>query len=405
MIRQLRKNFILVALGSTLAVLSIIIGALNIVSYRNVAKKADIILELLSQNDARFPKNSLQKEKEKHTEISPETPYETRFFSVRFTKDGEVITVDTGKIAAIATKEAIQCANEIRLHKKTRGFFGNYRYLLVNDNEWDMVVMIDASRELTSFRIQLKASVGISLLGLLAVFVLIVVFSKKVFRPVAESYEKQKRFITDASHELKTPLTIISANVEVLEMEADENQWTASIKKQVDRLSHLVQQMVTLSRMDEEQQETTREVFSLSEAVADTVNLFLPVAKQQEKNLSVTVEENILYQGDEGLIRQMLSLLLDNALKYSSLRGQIQVTLKDRGKRKEIRVYNTVDHISKGNLNILFERFYRPDCARNMAAGGSGIGLSIVKAIVDTHKGKIIAKSEDGKTIEFVITL
>lgn len=405
MIKQLRNRFIIVAMCSTIAVLAIIIGLLNIVSYQNVIAKTDSILEMLSSNDARFPDSMFGKAKGIRGGMSPETPYETRFFSVRFTKSGEVIAVDTGKIAAIETKEAVRSAREILNAGSDKGFFGNYRYLIEKDAREDVIIVVDATRELTSFRIQLEASLFISLIGILAVFVLILIFSKRVFAPVADSYEKQKRFITDASHELKTPLTIISANAEVLEMEQEENPWTISIKNQVERMTGLVEQMVTLSRMDESEELSNQSEVNLSDILSETVDLFSPVIAAQKKQLEVNIEKDCIYQCDEKLIRQMLSLLLDNAVKYSDEQGHIVITLKQKGKHKEIRLENTVNEVPKGNLNRLFERFYRLDSSRSNETGGSGIGLSIVKSIVELHKGKITAKSEDGKSIEFTVLL
>ena len=424
MITKLRRNFIFITMCSTFAVLAVIIGTLNIVSYRNMVQKADSILELLAENDAVFPEqpamNMDRKEpmmeppkpgaerdrkREMMMEMSPETPFETRFFSVRLDDEGGLISVDTGKIVAVATEDAVSLAKEIWESGSTKGFYRTYRYRVTRESGNNMIVFIDRSREMASYQTLATTSVSVAVLGLAAVFMLVVIFSKIVFRPVAISYEKQKRFITDASHELKTPLTIISANVEVLEMVQEENEWSRSIRNQVSRMNGLVEQMVTLSRMDEESALHITEHFSLSEAVTETAEYFKTLAESKEKELIINVGGEYTYCGDEKLIRQLISLLVDNAVKYSSEKGRIQISLLQKGRHYHLKIWNTVDDIPKGNLDILFERFYRLDSSRNSQTGGSGIGLSIVKSIAEAHKGKVHAKSDDGKSLEIMVTL
>lgn len=411
MIRKLRRNFIIVAMCSTLAVLSIIVGALNIVTYQDMVEKSDAILDVLASNNAKFPETNIPSKidkKEKNNDMhgmSSETPFETRFFSVVFDESGNILSIDTGKIAAIGSQDAANYAQAVYESGQTSGFYEKFRYKVSISDEKTTLIFVDRSRELESFQVLLMTSLLVSVLGLLAVFVLVVVFSKKVFEPVALSYEKQKQFITDASHELKTPITIINANVEILEMENTENSWTQSIKNQTKRLTNLVEQMVTLSRMDERQQLENVTEFSLTDALEETIHLFDSVAIKNHKNLQIHIDKNMMYKGDEKLIRQMVSLLIDNAMKYSSDKGDIHINASLKGKHCLITFYNTVEEIEKGNLNILFERFYRLDSSRHSKTGGSGIGLSIVKSIVDLHHGKISAKSTDGKSIQISMTL
>lgn len=440
MIKKLQRNFIMIAMISIFAVLVVLIGALNVASYLNLIEKADAVLDVLAENDARFPKMEKIIEGESDTAgrgpwkqnfsgeedfqeppaneeigeivkhdmrawMSVETPYETRFFTVRIDENGTVHTVDTGKIAAINTEAAIGYAREIYEAGNERGFMDVYRYRMVKKETEYMIIFVDRSREIASFHTLMNASVLLSVLGMLAVFCLVYIFSKRVFRPVEVSYQKQKQFITDASHELKTPITIISANVELLELEGQENAWTQSIQHQVQRLTALTEQMVMLSRMDEEGGEKDFERFSLSETVADTADAFVPLAKAQGKELGLQIEAALSYEGDEKQIRQMVSLLLDNAVKYSDEKGRIVLSLKKKGKKHQLIVQNTVKEITIGNLDILFERFFRLDSSRNSKTGGSGIGLSIVKAIVERHGGKVSAKSEDGKSLRIEIIL
>ena len=188
-------------------------------------------------------------------------------------------------------------------------------------------------------------------------------------------------------------------------MESGESQWTKSTRKQIQRLSGLVQQLVTLARLDEEKGLRDIAEFNLSEAVAESVQSYEALAQTKEKNLTLEIEENISYQGSEKSIRQLTGILMDNAIKYSSDKGSIMLTLKKKGKKVLLSVYNDAEDLSQGKLDVLFERFYRLDSSRNSGTGGSGIGLSVAKAIVQAHKGKISAENKNGNglTVEIIL--
>lgn len=468
MIKTLRKKFIAIAMLSTALVLFIIIGAINIANYINTNANLDARLELIAYNGGTFPDMnddgsapavsdiSSEAPDSSTTDMAPapdgstvpndstvsdgsaapddsmvppapdsgsyfddqygrhgidkETPFETRYFSVLLYKNGNVSTIDTGKIASVSTSEAGDYATSLYDKGKTKGFIDQYKYLSVsttNTNGDNMIlyVFINCSKELMTIRTYALASIGISIIGLLVVFVLVCFFSKTVTKPMAESYEKQKRFITDASHEIKTPLTIIDANTEVLEMMEGENEWTVSIRKQIARLTALTEKLVFLSRMDEDSTRLEMLEFNISDAILDTAMPFETVAESKGKTLDISVAPDINYTGSETNIRQMVSLLLDNAIKYSSENGSIRLNFSTNGKLKILSLWNTVDEIETGKLDYLFERFYRIDKSRNSKTGGFGIGLSVVQAIVQAHNGKVSAKSEDGKSIEFTISL
>ncbi|MCR5283036.1 MAG: response regulator [Lachnospiraceae bacterium] len=185
-----------------------------------------------------------------------------------------------------------------------------------------------------------------------------------------------------------------------------DNEWLQSIRNQISRLSSLTEKLVFLSRMDEENTKLEMQEFSLSKTVTEVAESFLPVARAREKELDIFVEEGISFVGNEGTVSQCVSLLVDNAMKYSNDGGKIRVSLKRSAKnKKEILVFNTVDEIEVGNHDVLFERFYRSDASRSTKTGGHGIGLSVVKAIVTAHRGKVTAESKDSTSIEFRIIL
>lgn len=419
MIRDLRKKFILVAMLSTMLVLTAIMGVVNFSNYREMLDRADEMTALLEQNDGKFPEEPSWHEQD-DTETPPakpeddekdksrfsvETPFETRYFTVTVDENGEVTDCDLDRIAAVDEETAEEYTQTAQQKNKTTGFQGIYRYRVTETEDGAKYVFLDCRREISNFRTVLVTTISVSLLGLAAVFVLVVIFSRMVFRPVEESIQKQKRFITDASHELKTPLTIIDANIEVMEMESGESQWTKSTRKQIQRLSGLVQQLVTLSRLDEEKGLEEKCEFNLSEAVSECVQPYESLAQTREKNLTLNIEEDITYTGDERSIRRLAGILMDNAVKYSSENGNITLTLKKKGKKIFLEVYNDADDLPQGKLDVLFERFYRLDSSRNSGTGGSGIGLSMAKAIVQAHKGKITAENKNGRGLTITVIL
>ena len=428
MIRDLRKKFILVAMLSTLVVLTAIMGVVNISNYKEVLDRADEMTTLLEKNDGKFPgepKNTADDQKKNDSDkpddnetppekpqddndknhYSVETPFETRYFTVTMDENGEVTDCDLDQIAAVDEETAEEYARNVSEKNGTTGFEGIYRYRVTDTEDGTKYVFLDCRREISNFRTVLITTVSVSLLGLAAVFVLVVIFSRMVFRPVEESIQKQKRFITDASHELKTPLTIIDANTEVMEMESGESQWTKSTRKQIQRLTGLVQQLVTLSRLDEEKGLQDIAEFNLSEAVSESVQPYEALAQTKEKKLTLDIESDLMYTGDEKSIRQLSGILMDNAVKYSSGKGNITLTLKKKGKKILLEVYNDAEELPKGKLDVLFERFYRLDSSRNSGTGGSGIGLSVAKAIVQAHKGKITAENKTGNGLTITVLL
>lgn len=404
---------------STMLVLTAIMGVVNFSNYREMLDRADEMTALLEQNDGKFPEEPSWHEQD-DTETPPakpendekdksrfsvETPFETRYFTVTVDENGEVTDCDLDRIAAVDEETAEEYTQTAQQKNKTTGFQGIYRYRVTETEDGAKYVFLDCRREISNFRTVLVTTISVSLLGLAAVFVLVVIFSRMVFRPVEESIQKQKRFITDASHELKTPLTIIDANTEVMEMESGESQWTKSTRKQIQRLSGLVQQLVTLSRLDEEKGLEEKCEFNLSEAVSECVQPYESLAQTREKNLTLNIEEDITYTGDERSIRQLAGILMDNAVKYSSENGNITLTLKKKGKKIFLEVYNDADDLPQGKMDVLFERFYRLDSSRNSGTGGSGIGLSVAKAIVQAHKGKITAENKNGRRLTITVIL
>jgi len=400
MIDRLRRRFILIAMCSVVLVLGITMAAINYGNYRSVDVEADAVLSMLRDNGGLFPKMEpkFHGPGERRFELSPEAPFQTRFFTVTVGADGELTAVNTGSIAAISSDDAAEYARTVLARGKTSGWEGQYKYLIDRGEDNSTVIFLDRSIELSSFRDFLGTSILVSLAALSAIFVLVLFFSGRAIRPVAESYEKQRRFITDAGHELKTPITVIDTSAEVLELEQGENKWTQSIRHQAARLASLTEDLISLSRIDENSRLIMVD-FSLSDAVEESAEALKALLETKGRSLRMDIEPNISYKGSEQHIRQLVGILLDNASKYAVPDSEVVLTLKRQGKNAVLSCVNQADNLAPGDHREFFERFYRADASRNSEVGGHGIGLSIARAIVQNHKGKISAVSPDGRTL------
>lgn len=418
MIRRLRRKLILACMVSLALVLAVILGGVNLMSYHKMVTDADAILALLDANGGNFPQKHgaegtppdgtppARKNPFDPGGISPETPYESRFFSVLLDEGGQALQVDTGQVVAVDEETAVTYAQTVWASGRRSGFLGNYRYLLCEEEQGTLIVFLDCGRSLSTFLSTLLTSVLLALLGLLAVLMLLLILSKHIVRPVAESYEKQKQFITDAGHELKTPMTIISADADLAEMECGENQWISDIRRQAQRLTRLTNDLIYLSRMEEEQPRLQPIEFPISDVAEEMAQSFQALAKSQGKELLLQIQPMLSFTGDEKAIRQLLSILLDNALKYSTDSTPLKLGLERQGRTILLTVSNPVAQpMEQDKLSHLFDRFYRTDQSRSSETGGYGLGLSIARSIVLSHKGKIRAESPDGRTLTIVVHL
>ena len=438
--RRLRRKFILVAMGAVTAVLALIIAGINIVNYSHVCKTADARLDYIlagkgSIDWADEPKIvpgdgkdvagsggaaagengddgagiNLEHVPIRHFEgMTAESPFDTRYFTVTIS-GGQVVDINTARIAAVGTKRASRIASELHSKGWTSGFSGSYRYIATVQGEETTYVFVDCSRELASFHSFLGASVAISCIGWLAVLAIVTVASGAVIRPMVESYSKQKRFITDASHEIKTPLAVIDAANEVQEIESGESEWTQSIHEQVARLTALTERLVFLARMDEGSAGFTMAAIDLSEAVDKAAAPFESVAVSRGKRLSMSIANGVRAHADAAAVAQVVELLLDNATRYASEGSVIELSLRSvsRGAGKgaaELVVSNAVDGLPEGDLDRLFDRFYRADVSRSSKTGGSGVGLSVVRAIAEAHGGTAAVFGHDHQ-ITFTVRL
>lgn len=405
MIRKLKIKFICLAMAALVLMLSVVIVGMNMINYNSVVEEADRTLSVLSQNKGGFPGFDGVGGEKLPSHMSPETPYESRYFSVLMDADGMVLRTETSKIISVDSEKAKIYGEKAFENEEEVGFVDDFRYMKSYESENMRVIFLDCGRKLDAFHNFLWASVSMSLVGLIIIFIAIIFLAGKITQPAAESYEKQKRFITDAGHEIKTPLTIINANVDMLEADPEDMECLNDIRLQAERLTTLTNDLVLLAQMEESDKKLDMVDFPISDVVEETVSSFHALAVTQEKKLICHVEPMLSMRGDQKAIQQLINLLIDNALKYSSAGGTVAVTLARNNHALHLNVYNTTETaIERKTLDYVFERFYRADRSRNSETGGHGIGLSIAKAIVEAYNGSIRAWTSDGYSFNISVT-
>lgn len=333
-------------------------------------------------------------------------------------KRGDVVTIDhflcfangEGTLMRLDgtenyTEDDAQTMLDYVLEKgKTDGWYGSLQYFRKDYDRGTLVVFSDRSAEQLLLHKVLLVSILVFLLMEGVVFLLTMILTKRAMRPMQETFERQRQFISDAGHELKTPLTIISANVDILHDEIGENKWLSYVQSQAERMRVLVGEMMNLTKLEMGDKEKDFVDFSLSEAVSGVALPFEGQAFEQEKQLELEIQEDISYHGNPDQIKQLVGIFMDNALKYSKEHGEIRVTLQQVQNKKTLKVYNTGKGIPESEKEKIFQRFYRSDASRARATGGYGLGLSIAQSIANAHKIRIQVESEYEHWICFILT-
>ncbi|MCR5599697.1 MAG: hypothetical protein K6G33_02995 [Ruminococcus sp.] len=285
------------------------------------------------------------------------------------------------------------------------GMLNSYQFYQTDKSNGKIMVFTDKSYEMDMLRQLKRTTIIIGSIALVILSVLAYFLSKKSIQPIKTAFNKQKQFVSDASHELKTPLTVISTNVDVLEGEIGHNRWLTYIKSQTERMSVLVNDLLNLTRLENNTAELERKYFNLSKAIVNTALPFECQAFESNKTFEVDVDENIMLCASEKLVKQMAAIFIDNALKYSNDGGTVRVSLQKLGDKKVLSIYNTGEGIKEEDTEKIFERFYRSDESRNRATGGYGLGLAIAKSIIDKHKFKLNIMNIPGKSVCFMISM
>ena len=395
MFKSLRRKFVTTAVGSVAVVIAILAIALNFINFNKLEERIDTTLLDASRSQALIKIFAEDGDDLVITKNSSSATEYNGFSIAKVDNNGRIIKAYRDD-SLIEDQDTLQSKVIEALEKgKTSGFIGSYRFLKVETNVGNLILFLNCQRELDSYESFVKNSVLISIGVILSVLVLIILISKKVIAPIQETYLKQKQFITGASHELKTPLAIISSNADVLEMMNGDSKWTTNIHNQVDRLTSLVNSLVVFSRM-EEKDTVERTSFDLTETLKSRIEDFDELANFQKKYIVTDIDENLNYYGEKDSIIQLMDILLENAIKYAPEDSDILVKLNKNRKYATLKVSNKAN-VEKGDLSKVFDRFYRLDESRNSAIKGYGIGLSMAQLIAEKHKETIQAYApEDG---------
>ena len=326
MIGSLRKKFISISIISIFLVFSGIFFFLLIFTRIQTNGSVDTIADTIASNDGVFPEFDPSEHRPSMQlpyadVITEETQFSTRFFSVWLDTQQQITKINMDSVSTITEQDVEGYTKKVLQKGGERGWISDYRYKVVNTENGTTVVFVNGTMYKNMANRLLFTALLVLLGSATLILILTVVVSKWAVRPVAESYEKQRQFITDANHELKTPLTLILSNLDILETEFGKNEWLDDIRSEGERMGLLINQMVTLSRMDESTDSLVRADFDLSNAVAETVSGFQSLVEERHHILTSSIAPNIRYNGDEFLIRRLTAILLDNAIKYCDLDG------------------------------------------------------------------------------------
>lgn len=410
MIKTLQRKFIVTAMTAISALLILLLGTINILNIYYVGNQVDKKLEMISESEGNpdnLPRNP--------GNIPPREPfgqkneYDTfmasNFFVVRFDRNGDIVYMDISRISSISEQEAKELAEKVYTKNDLSGKTDSFEYM-VRDSRMGIgkvVVFLDISGDIYSYIRVLFLSAVIGIACWLFMLLFVILLSKRAIRPIAENIERQKQFVTNAGHEIKTPLAIIQSNTEAMELYNGENKWSKNIKEQTVRLNEMMKNLLTLARMDENSANLILSDCLLSRLLVDYTECFRETLELRGITLQTSIQPMISLWANKEHITQLISVLMDNAVKYTNDNGNVFVSLEGNNKRIKLQFKNTCQQLPPAPPDKLFDRFYRADEARTQKNGGYGIGLSVAQSITETYKGRISAEYENGNTIVFTI--
>ena len=402
--KKLRLKMIGIVFASVVAAFMVmtIILVMCFGAYRN--RQADQITAMISENNGTVPQLKDYKQQQKNSQAferyfnnyNEDSSYRTRFFRVFLDEDKKVTNVNMDHIAAVDEKKAVRMTKMAMLRRGKVGLVGSYRYRKeYKEGQVRSIIFLDCKENQSFYHLAVTITITVSTLLTCLITVIFAIASKRAVRPFEINSNRQKQFITDASHELKTPLAIISANAEVLQYKGDGNEWTQNIIDQTKHMGKLINQLLVLAKLDEVQEKSEKQEADLKLLLEETIEPFEEVATQKKVTLKLHLEEGVTIRVNREQIAQLVSILTENAAKYVNDGGKIVWRLTKTQHGAVLVVKNTTEK-ELPDTKRMFDRFYRSDSSRSSKTGGQGIGLSIAKKIVDSHKGSITAKAGDG---------
>lgn len=412
MIKKFRRKFIAVAVLSLAIILFASFGGVVLATQYRTDKEITNVLQLLAKNNGQL--NQKAARKTLGPDSNKDSLFKYRYFTLSLSSTGKLKLVDNTHISTISASDITSNSSLIKRTIKNTTSEGSiminsnpYRFILVKSKSSNQTIAIflDTTPITASYKHLFRVAIFLGISGLIFFTLILFLLSNQAIKPIVEAYEKQRRFITNAGHELKTPLAIISANTEMEEMIGKSDEWTESTKEQVERLTMLINQLISLARMSEKD-ELILERVNFSDSVKRAANSFKSLIQKDGKNYDIEIEPDLFVNGEKQSLYELVNILIDNANKYCDEAGRVSVNLNkgSLGRNAILQVKNSFKDGKSINYNKFFERFYRSDESHNSQKGGFGIGLSMVQDLVRVFGGKINA-SYDGKNVVLTVIL
>ncbi len=401
MIKKLQRRFIRIALVALTVAMVLVAVIVNVANWISVRGEMTGTLSFLSENSA-MTREDMRGRMEGKNRHDRNLVSESSWFVVSYDDDGTRRNVNLVNMTEPDDELAVTLAAQALQSGRETGVIQDWLYQIREKHDGGQsVLFLNCETKLTAVRTLALISCLACLGGILLAWLFVTLASRKAIEPTIRNMEQQKQFITNASHELKTPLTVISANMDLMQMEQPDNPWVKSTKKQTGQMRHLVDELVYLSRMEEENAPLTMETLSVAPLLRETAEPFTAMAEFQGKNMETDAEDGLTLRGDRASIQRLLSTLLDNAVKYASAGGSILVSAHGEGRYAVLKVSNDVSQpLTEEQCSQLFDRFYRADPSRSKdKQSGFGIGLAIAAAIVEKHGGSISAAMEGNRLV------
>ena len=383
--RRLQIQFILLSVAALVLLQGFIVGFNIFRNYRQMAINADRLILL--------------------TNTSPDSSEigDARYFRVSYNLVDKTFEVDLTHTSLVTQSTAMEYAKEVIDAKSSNGYVEHYRYLVHRGQDGIHITFLSRYEAMEAFRNNTETLILVSVGGIAVIAIVLTILSAKVVSPLVKNHQRQKEFITSASHELKTPLTVIHADAQLLESEIGENEWLSDIIKQTTNMIEMTHKLVYLARAEEQDNHFVKIEFPISDVAEDVAEPYRSVAQSKGKNYTLDIQEGLSYCGDEKAIRELMTALLDNAFKYSSDGGSISASLAAEGKGVRFTVENTVTDIDPKQLEFFTQRFYRNDTSDKIK--GFGIGLSLAQVVAQAHKGKLTVALPQKDLIQISVIL
>ena len=411
MFRKLRIQFVMIATAAVIVMLIAIIGILNASRFAVSEKRINRMLDLLTENEGELPDVEAV-ERILGRKINTDILMQYRYFSADVDENNMVVTVNAEHISSLSETDVRYYVNKILSDNRTYGNFITtdgqrfaYKLTTKENSENKIIVVLDYTSFYEDRADLIETSVFLFFSNLTFFLIIFIIFSGRVIKPFIENYQNQRAFITNAGHELKTPLAIIFANNGLIEMISGENEWTKSTNEQIQRLDELINRLIAVAKF-EEQSQTVLTNTNFSEIVEKSSKSFTSLAIKGGRKFDIDVQKDLNISGDGNSLYELVNILLDNANKYCDNGGTIGVKLSVQGitfKKARLEVYNTYKSGKGIDHSKFFDRFYREDKSHNSIISGYGVGLSIAQNIVKRNKGRIHVSYKDD-IIYFIIS-